>query len=365
MIYSRTQVFSTYMEYAKLQPRTKYTLATSGIEPLPFHELGANIDHLGINGGGPYGHPELLNKLSAYCGVAPECIVSAIGTSMANHLAMAACFEPGDEVLIEHPTYEPLLSTAQFLGANIVRFQRPAEAGFGVDLEDLRKKLTVKTRLVVLCNLHNPTSAALDDATLVQIGDLARSVRARVLVDEVYLEAIYPRPRTSFHLGDNFVVTSSLTKGYGLGGLRCGWILAQPDLAQRMWRIYDVFAGQNPFPAESLSMAALGNLDSIRARAQNILNANRSVMNAFLRERSDLECDIPEAGTMAAPRLKNGSVQEFCELLLNKYEMSVVPGRFFEMPEYFRIGIGGDPQMTQTALERLAAALDEFGRTKH
>jgi aspartate/methionine/tyrosine aminotransferase len=227
-------------------------------------------------------------------------------------------------------------------------------------VREIERALTPRTRLIVLCNLHNPSSAFTDEDTLKQVGELARSVGARVLVDEVYLEAINPRPRTAFLLGNQFVITDSLTKGYGLSGLRCGWIIADPELAERIWHIYDVFAGHNPYLTEKLGALALDHLDRIRNRAQDILRANRSALHGFLSSRRDLECQISDVGTTAAPRLKSGNVDAFCELLRDKYETSVVPGRFFEMPQHFRIGIGGDPAMTSEGLSRLADALDEF-----
>ncbi len=360
MNYSRTHHKAAYMEYAKLHSYARYNLATSGIKPMTSAEFGLTVDGLEINRESPYGDAELQGRIAAHCGVSPECVVPALGTSMANHLALAACFEPGEEVLVEQPTYEPLLSTARFLGANIIRFQRPAENGFRIDINAIKRVITPRTRVIIICNLHNPTSVAVDDGTLREVGLLARSVNARVLVDEVYLEAISPVPRTSFLLGDNFVVTNSLTKGYGLSGLRCGWIIAAPELCHRIWRIYDVFAGHNPYLTEALSVFAFDHFDRIRHRAQDILAANRPVMNAFLRSRDDLECTIPEHGTTAAPRLKHGTVEQLDSLLREKYETAIVPGRFFEMPQHFRIGIGADPEMTRIGFERLAAALDEL-----
>lgn len=362
MSYSRTHFTSPYMEYSKLHSAAKYNLASSGIQPMKMAELGARIEDIEINGGAPYGYPAFQNRIAVHCGVPPDCVVPAMGTSMGNHLAMAACFEPGEDVLIEYPTYEPLLSTARFLGANVIRFERSAEEGFRIDLKAIERAITPRTRLIAFCNLHNPTSAFTDEATLAKVGEIARSVGARVLVDEVYLEAMNPHPLTSFLLGREFVVTNSLTKGYGLGGLRCGWILAEPELARRMWALYDVFSGHNPHPAEALGMVAFDHINRIRGRAQRILAANRPVMNTFLRERCDLECDIPEFGTCAAPRLKRGSVDALDKLLREKYETAIVPGRFFEMPEHFRIGIGADPAMTHEGFRRLAAALDEHGR---
>ena len=111
----------------------------------------------------------------------------------------------------------------------------------------------------------------IDDAALRQIGELARDAGARVLVDEVYLEAMFENaPRSSVHLGPEFIATSSLTKGYGLSGLRCGWILAEPKLAEQMRRLDDIFGATPPHAMERLSVVALARLEKIAARAKTI-----------------------------------------------------------------------------------------------
>ena len=158
--------------------------------------------------------PPLQQAIAAFHGVDPDCVVESAGTSMANHLAMAAIIEPGDEVLIEHPAYGPILDTAQYLQANVKRFRRVEENGWAIDPEEVRRCITPKTRLIVITNLHNPTSAFTPDSVLREIGDIARSVGALVLVDEVYLDAVYEdTPRTSFHLGPDFVVTQQPNEG--------------------------------------------------------------------------------------------------------------------------------------------------------
>src|SRR5205823_14117346 len=97
--------------------------------------------------------------------------------------------EHGDEVLIEQPTYEPLLALAQYFGVNVKRFARSSEDNFRVDLDDLTSQVTSRTRLIILTNLHNPSSALIDEDALRRIGEIAQTAGARVLVDEVYLEA--------------------------------------------------------------------------------------------------------------------------------------------------------------------------------
>lgn len=357
----RTHAHSPYMEYAKLHSAAKYNLATSGVMSYPLSNLPVNIEDLEINGPTVYGFAPLLSRIAHRYGVAEENVVTAIGTSLANHLAMAACFEQGDEVLIEEPTYELLLSTAAFLGAKIVRFSRSFENSFAIDPQDVRKAASDKTRLIVLTNLHNPSSVLIPEETLREIGEIALSCGARVLVDEVYLEALWEnRPQTALHLGKQFVVTSSLTKAFGLSGVRCGWILAEAELARRIWRINDLFGVNHAHPAELISVVAFDQLESVSQRAKSILDANRRTLAGTLEHASGIEMLTPGIGTTVFPKLRNGRVEEFDRMLRQKYETAIVPGSYFEMPEHFRIGLGGDPVMTREALRRLRIALDEF-----
>ncbi|HXY01603.1 MAG TPA: pyridoxal phosphate-dependent aminotransferase [Candidatus Limnocylindrales bacterium] len=362
---------SRYMEWAKTQSHAKYNLATSGLIGVPRAEFPLNLDDLEITAPGGYGYAPLQQRLAQHAGVCQECVVAAAGTSMANHLAMAAVLEQGDEVLLEQPAYGPLLDVAEYLGARVKRLPRRFESSFAVDLDEFERALTPSTRLVVLTNLHNPSGALLSAEALLAIGKLAHRSGARVLVDEVYLEMLFGRAAPfCFPTGESiagtadnpFIVTTSLTKVYGLSGLRCGWILAAPDLAQRMWLLNDLFAATAAHPAERMSVMAFDHLDKFRERARTLLAANRALLDSFLDSRRDLECFRPLAGTVVFPRLAHGDPQAFFSLLREKYETSVVPGEFFEMPQHFRIGIGGDTAALRAGLERLSSALDEFLR---
>ena len=361
MTASRTSAHSPYMEFAKLSSPARYNLATSGVMSYPLAELPVRLEELEICGPTVYGYAPLQERLARMNGVGEENVVAATGTSGANHLAMAATFDAGDEVLIEEPTYELLVSTAAFLGAKIRRFPRHFSNSFAIDPEDVRKAITPGTKLVVITNLHNPSSVLVSDEVLREIGKDAARVEARVLVDEVYLESLgAQRPKPAIHLGDAFVVTSSLTKAYGLSGVRCGWILAEAQLAHRMWRINDLFGSIPAHPAELISVVALDHLDRIARRAHGILQKNQKAMEELLASRQDLQMVRPGIGTTVFPKLLKGSVDDFDRFLRERYETAVVPGRFFEMPEHFRIGLGGDPGMTREALIRLNDALDHY-----
>ncbi len=351
---------SEYMLWAKTRSQARFNLASSGVANYPLSGLPVTIEDLELSGPSLYGYEPLQKALAAKCGVPEECVVAATGTSMANHLVMATLIERGDEVLIEHPTYELIVSLARYLGARVRRFARPFEDNFRLDPGEVERRITTRTRLIVLTNLHNPTSALTDERTLKQLGEVARKVGARILVDEVYLEALFGRaPRSAFHLGEEFITTNSLTKVYGLSGLRCGWALAAPELAQKMRRLDDLFGVIPAHAAERLSCIALENLDLVAARARQLLEVNGRMLNSFLGSCDRFEWMKHEFGTVSFPRLKRGDVDGLCALLGDKYETSVVPGRFFEMPEHIRIGIGCDTATLAAGLERLGMALDE------
>lgn len=361
MTTSRTEAASRYLAWAKLHSTARFNLASSGVLDYPLADLPVRIADLELGGTGPYGYPPLMERLAAKAGVPQESVVYTLGTSMANFVALTALVHPGDEVLVERPTYDPLLTILEHIGARVSRFERLPEKGFKLGLGELERKLTPKTRAVVLCNLHNPSSALADDETMRQVGELAAKAGARVLVDEVYLETLFDQPwRSSFHLGPNFVVTSSLTKAYGLSGIRCGWILAHPELVKRMWQVIDFTYGSPVHPAELLAVIALDNLDRIRNRARPLLETNRALVNAFLAKHSELDCQPSRFGTTVFPRLKTGSTDDFVNMLRERYETSVVPGDFFEQPQHFRLGFCGATETVQGGIERLGDALDAF-----
>jgi aspartate/methionine/tyrosine aminotransferase len=351
---------SDYMQWSKTQSRARFNLATSGVAAFPLRELPVDLRQLEINGdnSNSYSYEPLQTAVAAHHGVDPECVVESAGTSMANHLAMATVLEPGDEVLIEHPAYGPILDVADYLEAKVKRFRRTEENGWAVDPAEVHRCVTPKTRLIVITNLHNPTSALTPDSVLREIGDIAQSIGALVLVDEVYLDAVYEQtPRTSFHLGPEFIVTSSLTKVYGVSGLRCGWILAGSDLAWKMRRLNDLYSATPVYPGELLSVVAFQHLNLLRERARRVLEADRKLLGDFLERQPALAAVPTDWGTTSFVRLCEADADIFLERLRSEFETSAVPGRFFEIPDHFRIGMGVNTEMFAEGLNRLDRAL--------
>jgi aspartate/methionine/tyrosine aminotransferase len=341
-----------------MESHARFNLATSGVAPFMLRELPVDLKTLEVNGDSNYGHAALQKAIATHHGVDPDCVVESAGTSMANHLAMASIIEPGDEVLIEQPAYGPILDVAHYLQASVKRFTRSSETGWVVDSGEILRAITPKTRLIVITNLHNPTSALTPDWVLREVGEIARSVGALVLVDEVYLDAVYQgTPRTAFHLGPEFVVTSSLTKVYGLSGLRCGWILAQPDLAWKMRRLDDLYSATPVYAGLLLSVAAFKHLNLLREKARRVVEADRKLLLNFLDTEPAVSAVWTDWGTTSFVQLLDGNVDDFLRRLHVEFDTSAVPGRFFETPDHFRIGVGVNTEMFAEGLKRISRAL--------
>jgi hypothetical protein len=352
---------SDYMHFAKFGTGAAYNLASSGVANADLADLGLTMDDLALHGVNTSGYRPLMQKVADRFGVGVDSVVMpGGGCSFANHLALAAILEPGDAVLVEDPTYELITSTLGYLRADIRRFERAPDERWRLDPDRVAAALTPATRLVVLTNLHNPSSAPTPIADVHAAAAAAAQVGALVLVDEVYLELLATNDAapTAFLPGGNIVVTSSLTKAYGVSGLRCGWILAPPPLADRMKRLNDLFGVHPPHVAERMSVVAFERLPQLRARAQAILAANRAAYREILGGHPRLDQVVFDQGTTVFPRLVGVDVDAMFERLTSEFDTNFAPGRFFGRPDHARIGLGGDPARTREALARFAVALD-------
>ncbi len=347
-----------YMEWAKTRPSARFDLAGSNVLACSIEDLPGARDAIGLGGSNDNGYAPLVEAIAARYGVEARRVSTATGTSGANFLVCAALLEPGDEVLVERPGYDPLLAAPRMLGARTSRFDRPFENQYALDPDRVKRAMTARTRLIIVTRPHNPSGVVPEDDALDEVGRIAAGAGAHVLVDEVYLDASAPAVPAAAR-GDVFITTSSLTKSYGLAGLRCGWAIASPEVSERLRRARDVVDGTGSIVAERLGALAFVHLDELLTRARTLLAANRALVADFLRERTDLEYVEPPGGTVMFPRVRGlASTDRFVERLLAERETAIVPGRFFEAPAHFRLGLGGVTHPLRHGLDALGAALD-------
>jgi aspartate/methionine/tyrosine aminotransferase len=348
-----------YMEWAKTRAAAAFDLAGSNILACALDDLPGARAAVDLAGANDNGYGPLVEAIAARYGVRPDLVTTAGGTAGANFFVLAALLEPGDDILVERPGYDPLLGAARLLGARTIRFDRPFESGYALDPDRVRHAMTPRTKAIVITSPHNPSGVAADPAALDEVGTIAERAGAHVVVDEVYKDVTGDRTPPAAARGSVFATTSSLTKSYGLSSLRAGWVIASPALTYRVRRVRDVVDGTGSIVAERLATLAFQQLDALTARARTILARNKALADAFLASRRELEW-VPSAGTIVFPRIRGvADAGPFVDRLMRERGTSLGPGAFFDAPAHFRLGYGGDTEKIRAGLERVGVTLDE------
>jgi aspartate/methionine/tyrosine aminotransferase len=350
-----------YMEWFKTKSKVSVDLCSSGVENLALKDLDLGWKDLEISGDNFYGYPPLLQAIGERYGVSEDNVVSTIGTSQALFLVCAALLDPEDEVLVETPVYEPLLAVPEAFGARVVRLARRYEDDYQFSLEIVKRFLSPKTRFILLTNLHNPSGALIPRAHMKQVIQVARERNVSVIVDEIYLEFLDDEP-TAFHLADNVIVISSLTKVFGLGNIRCGWVLAQLELAKSMRRIIDFMHVEGVFIGEAIAFGAFGRLDEIKRKNREWISHNRALLRDFIDREDSLSWVEPADGVVCFPKIEtplvNGDI--LADVLRSKHDTAIVPGSFFGQPQHFRLGFGVSPNTVEAGLNNIRKVLRKF-----
>ena len=355
-----------YMYWAKTRPVTEFDLAASNMLACSIDELEGAHEALQLTAANDEGYAPLVAAVAAHYGVTPDRVMTAIGCSGANFLVVAAHVKAGDAVLMESPGYDPLAGASRLMGATVHYFERRADEGFAVRPDAIRAALTPATKLVIVTSPHNPSGATLDRATLEALDRLSAETGVQVLVDEAYLDIArllrsdpesLPRAAT---VSPRLISTSSLTKSYGLNGLRCGWAVVPPGMAHRLRRTRDVIDGVGSAPVDRLSTLAFSQLSRLANRAVRHVTANIDLMRRFLAAHPELELPVPLEATILFPRLRGVSnTDAFARRAAERFGVTVVPGSFFGAPAHLRLSVAGPAAQLISGLERLGAALAE------
>jgi aspartate/methionine/tyrosine aminotransferase len=354
--------WAPYMTWAKQAPKAGLDLTGSNLLPCSIAELPGAREAMELYGRNDDGWPPLVDAIAQRFGVERRRVATAPGASGANFLALAALVRPGDEVLVEWPGYDPHAGAARLLGATVRTFQRDWGRRFELDPEAVASALTPDTRVIALSNLHNPSGAYAGPGALDEVGDLARSVGAKVLVDEVYLDSLEDVDTSPAATRDDvFVSTNSLTKSYGLAGLRVGWILADPDVVERALRARDVVDAVGSIPSETLGVLAFRRLDQLLHRARRVLRPGMELFGDFVASRRELTWIAPPGGAVGFPRLLGtDDASDFVRAAASDHGVGVTPGSLFGAPAHFRVAVAGELDVLRRGLDALGRALDHW-----
>ena len=355
-----------------------WNISESGVHPLRLDELADRQEdrdalaeqHLAYTQ--TNGTLELRAAIaSLYDDATTEHVQVTNGGSEANWIVLWRLVTPGDELVVMTPNYMQSAGIIRALGATVRPWPLLPVAGaigerarWRIDLEALESLVSPRTRAIVICNPNNPTGMRLGAEDVQRICDVARRSGTWVLADEIYRGAELDSVETTSAWGryERVIVTSGLSKAYGLPGLRIGWVVASPPLIEELWGVHDYTTIAPGALNDRLARMALSpeKRNRILARTRGIIVSNYAIVRRWVERREPaLWHAPPDAGAIAFVRYAHqiGST-ELVERLRDKHSVLVVPGDHFEMDGYLRIGFGGDPLALTRALELTGEALD-------
>lgn len=285
------------------------------------------------------GHRELQGKIARRYGVSKDQIYLAGGTSLANFVAIAAYCDPGDTVAVETPRYAPLAEIPRSLGARVIDVPRRPDGRLG--------RIPAAASLVIVTSPHNPTGRLLQPADW---RDLERAARggAVVMVDEVYRDLQRRPPAVAATRHARFLTTGGVTKAYGLGALRIGWVLGAPDLLAAVRKADNLVSVQCATPSLLKMLEVWPRLPAVRRANLKPVRANLATLR-----KAGLDFIEPEAGLTAFVHVGDGDA---VAAALEKDGVGVARGSFFDAPEYVRVFIGADPGLFARGVRALARA---------
>lgn len=340
-----------------------HDLGSSGLAiAWDWSEWDVDLSALPAEGSDWYGDTALRESLAAALGVVPERVLATPGCTGANALVMAAWVGPGDRVAVETPAYSPPATVARGFGAEIVPLPRDAARGWGFDPAALAPALE-GCALCFVTNPHNPTGHCMDQAEIDTLAAACARAGAVLVVDEVYRE--FPDAAhlpSAVHAGDHVVVTSSVTKAYGLGGLRVGWIAASEEAIARCIAVNRTLLGRGSVPGEWLVGRLLADADrweAFRAEIAERVAGGRALAETFIAARPELSWQPPGAGIVGlVDVVGEADGRAFAARAWREAGVYLVPGEFLGAPGHVRLSFGGGIEAVAAGLERLATLFD-------
>src|SRR5437764_5121999 len=344
-----------------------FNLSESGVHPLTLGELAdddaarAALMTEALKYSQSNGTEPLRAAIAAlYGGATIDHVQVTNGGAEANYLTTWNLVEAGDEVVVMVPNYMQTRGLARAFGADVREWPLvESSAGWNVDTDALERLVLPRTRLIIICNPNNPTGARFHDEALDRIAAIASRHRAWILADEIYRGAELDGRETPTMWGryDRVIVTSGLSKAYGLPGLRIGWIVGPPAVVASLWSYHDYVTIAPGALSDALAQRALEppRRERILSRTRSILNQNFPVVGEWLDGRGDLfSYAPPDAGAIVYVRYRIPvNSTELVTRLRTEKSVLIVPGDHFGMDGYLRIGFGEDIAYLRSALERI------------
>jgi aspartate/methionine/tyrosine aminotransferase len=340
-------------------------IGESGIKFRTLDELGIDLGDLPLRYGYHRGFPELRDLIaSEYPGLSSANIAVTTGAAEAIFAIVASLVDRDSQTLVEFPNFPSLYMVPESLDREVRLFKLSFDEDFQLDLDRLKNEVTPKTKLVMLCRPNNPIGAIISNSELEKIIEIVESTNAYLLVDETYRELHFDEPPIqAAALSPRAISVTTMSKVYGVPGIRIGWVAANPQIIDLVRAVREQVTICNSVVGEKIAFEVLKQKEKLILETKALLINNLAQVEKWISSCPDLEWISPKAGVVGFPRLVSlNSTERLCKILVEKYKTFTVPGYCFEMPEYFRIGFGISQHELSEGLLRLGMALEDVRR---
>ncbi len=288
-------------------------------------------------------------------------VLVANGSTEVQLLVLAATLGPGDEVVVAEPAYHSLISTARALGCRITGWPLRPENEFKPDLAELRRLVTGRTKMIIVNFPHNPTGATLTHAEQRELVGIADDHGCHLFWDGAFEDIVYDAPplptvSSGYDRGLSF---GSMSKSFGLPGLRLGWGIVPPDVVSRAVQVRDYTTLALSPVIEFIACRVLEQPERLVAPRLAAARANRETVREWLAAHDGLVSgDVPAAGVLVFPSLDRiTDTDGFCHRLMREHGVLVVPGECFGVPGRIRLGFGGQAAELRRGLDAVSSVL--------
>jgi aspartate/methionine/tyrosine aminotransferase len=338
-------------------------IGESGMKFFSLKELEVNLDDVDLRYGYHLGHPELRSEIAKqYDRQDVENVAVTTGASESNFCVIAHLVGPKDHMIIEHPTYPSLYQVARSLDKNHSLFHTKWEEDFRPNMDELRKLVKPNTKLITLTHPGNPTGAVITEDEIKEAIEIAEDTGAYLMLDETYRDMMFDDPPPlAASLSPNAISLTSMSKTWGVPGIRIGWAVGDEPIIEAIRAIREQITICNSSLGEAIAKDILIKKDKMLPMLRKSMLSNYKIVEDWMNSQEWLEWVEPKSGVVCAPRLKRGgSTDELCKLLVTKYKTFTVPGLAMELEGHFRLGFGGEQEELIEGLERLGKALKEI-----
>lgn len=351
--------------FDKYQFEVDYDIGESGMKFLKVKDLDINLNEVELRYGYHLGHPELRKEIAKqYQGMTMNNVAVTTGASEGNFAVIGHLVGSKDHLIIEHPTYPSLYQIPRSLERDHSLFKLTWENQFRPDMNELRKLVKKNTKLITLTHPNNPTGSVITLDELKEAIEIAEAADAYLMVDETYRDMMFDKPPPlAATLSPYAISLTSMSKTWGLPGIRIGWVVADTPIIEAIRAVREQVTICNSSLGEAIAKRVLEKKDDLLDGLRKSMFSNYAIVKDWMENQSWLEWIEPKSGVVCAPKLKSGvSTDELCQLLVTKYRTFTVPGSRMELEGHFRLGFGGEKEELTKGLDRLALALKEIHR---